>query len=121
MVSVINSGENNRSAETEANDTLSFIFTLRSRPTLSYKTGGRKFGAPRPESRKHAACDLIAPPRTEVLAMEDGEVIQSCPFWSGTDALEIKHKGGMLIRYCEISVASGIRRGTDCLKGSRKH
>ncbi len=117
MVSVINPVENNRSAGTEANDTVSFIFPLRSRPTLSYKTGGGKFGAPRPEGRKHAACDLIASPGTEVLAMEDGEVIQSYPFWEGTDALEVKHKSGIIVRYCEISVASGMRRGTRVSQG----
>ncbi|NEP90784.1 MAG: M23 family metallopeptidase [Okeania sp. SIO2C2] len=109
--------ETSRSSLTETNNTVPWIFPLRSRPTLSYKTGGRYFGANRPSRRKHAGCDLIAPSGTEVLAMEDGEVLQSYPFWQGTDALEIKHQGGMIVRYCEISVASGMRPGIRVSKG----
>ncbi|MGK7940359.1 MAG: peptidoglycan DD-metalloendopeptidase family protein [Crocosphaera sp.] len=117
MVSVINPIESGHSPQAEVTSNDSFIFPLRSRPSLSYKTGGRNFGAGRPGGRKHAGCDLIAPPGTDVLAMGDGKVIKSYPFWEGTNALEIKQDNGMVIRYCEISVASGMTPGKRVSKG----
>lgn len=97
-----------------------FIFPLRNRPSLSYKTDGRGFGSNRPGGRKHAACDLIAPKGTEILAMEDGRIIQSpYPFYSGTYALEVKHDSGMVVRYGEISqaVPAGITAGARVSQG----
>ena len=98
-----------------------FIFPLRARPTLSYKSGGREFRANRSGgTRKHAACDLIAPKGTEILAMEDGQVIQSPYFfYEGTYALEIKHVSGMVVRYGEISqtVPAGITAGAKVSQG----
>jgi soluble lytic murein transglycosylase-like protein len=81
-----------------------FIFPLRQRPDLDYRSGGRQFGANRPGGRKHAACDMIAPPGTQILAMADG-VVRRGPydFYSGTSALEVKHRNGMVLRYGEIS------------------
>ena len=117
MVSVINPLESSRSPQPDASSSDSLIFPLRSRPTLSYKTGGRAFGSGRRGGRRHAACDLIAPPGTAVLAMADGKVIQSYEFWEGTNALEIKQDNGMVIRYCEISVASGMTSGTRVSQG----
>ena len=60
-------------------------FPLAKVPELSFKTAGRKFGAPRDGGkRKHAGCDLIAPLGTEIFAVEDGVVIQdSLPFYTG--------------------------------------
>lgn len=98
-----------------------FIFPLRARPTLSYKSGGREFRANRSGGRrKHAACDLIAPKGTEILAMEDGQVIQGPYFfYQGTYALEIKHVSGMVVRYGEISqtVPVGITAGARVSQG----
>jgi hypothetical protein len=98
-----------------------FIFPLRARPTLSYKSGGREFRANRSGgTRKHAACDLIAPKGTEILAMEDGQVIQGPYFfYEGTYALEIKHISGMVVRYGEISqtVPAGITAGARVSQG----
>lgn len=99
-----------------------FIFPLRHRPQLSYKDGGRGFGDGRPQIhiRKHAGCDLIAPKGTEILAMADGTITEGpYYFFSGTNALEIKHDNGMVIRYCEIStmLPRGISRGARVSKG----
>lgn len=85
-------------------------------PKLSYKTGGRKFGAPRDGGlRKHAGCDLIAPRGTEIFAIEDGHVVESARhFHRGTWQLAIRHSVGV-IRYCEIEEEPFIRqfeRGT---------
>ncbi len=98
-----------------------FIFPLRARPTLSYKTGGRQFGAGRDGgTRRHAACDLIASPGTEILAMEDGEIIQGPYFfYSGTYAIEVKHDSGYVVRYGEIrqGLPRGIRAGSRVSQG----
>jgi len=72
-------------------------FPLRRRPHLSYKAGGRAFGAQRSRGRRHAGCDLIAVPGTEILAVTDGQVIAHYHFYSGTDALEIRHATGFVI------------------------
>jgi murein DD-endopeptidase MepM/ murein hydrolase activator NlpD len=85
-------------------------------PMLSYKTGGRCFRADRDHGkRKHAACDLIAPLGTPILAIEDGVVVLEAgmPFFRGTFSLAIRHKSGCVVRYCEIKgVADGIRMGS---------
>ena len=97
-----------------------FIFPFRKRPSLSYKDGGRGFGAGRNGGRKHAGCDLIAPKGTEILAMADGKVITGpYYFYSGTYALEVKHDNGMIIRYGEIgqSLPQGIQLGARVSKG----
>lgn len=78
------------------------IFPLPYRPTLSYSTGGRRFGAPRPGGRSHAACDLIVPLGTEIYAVEDGTLIGGpYLFYRGTYAIEVRHPN-YIARYCEI-------------------
>jgi len=95
-----------------------FRFPLQRRPSLSYKTGGRYFGAPRSNGRLHAGCDLIAPAGTEILAVADGVLGASYAFYSGTDALEVEHTGGFVVRYGEISgLAAGLRRGSRVTRG----
>jgi len=83
-------------------------------PKLSYKTGGRRFGADRSKERKHAGCDLIAPVGTEIFAVADGIVIeanQRMVFYHGTHSLTVRHVG-FVARYCEVSrFADGIRAG----------
>ncbi len=99
----------------------SFIFPLRKRPDLDYHTGGRSFGSGRSGgTRKHAGCDLIAPKGTEILAMADGQVIQSPYFfYSGTYALEVKQDNGMVVRYGEIAktLPHGIMSGARVSRG----
>lgn len=95
-------------------------FPLQQRPRVDYHTGARYFGAPRDGgARAHAACDLIAPPNTPVLAIADG-VVQAGPyaFYEGTYALEVRH-ANFVVRYGEISgtVPAGIRTGAHVTRG----
>ena len=93
-------------------------FPLPSRPALSYRTGGRRFGAPRDGGRQHAGCDLIAPAGTEIRAVEAGTVVRGpYPFYHGTHAIEVQHPGSV-VRYCEIrGVAEGIAVGSAVTEG----
>jgi murein DD-endopeptidase MepM/ murein hydrolase activator NlpD len=79
-------------------------FPLPRVPELSFKTAGRKFGAPRDGGkRSHAGCDLIVPLGTEVYAIEDGIVYEaSAPFYHGTNSMVVRHTSGRYVRYCEI-------------------
>jgi murein DD-endopeptidase MepM/ murein hydrolase activator NlpD len=88
-------------------------------PKLSWKTGGRYFGALRSDGRKHAACDLIAPKGTEIFAVDDGIVIRGpYPFHHGTDAIEVQHTF-FIVRYAEIlKPAPGIGVGTHVTQGA---
>jgi murein DD-endopeptidase MepM/ murein hydrolase activator NlpD len=95
----------------------SILFPVTFRPSQSYKTGMRAFGANRSGGRKHAGCDLYAPNGTAIRAIKNGTVIQDYPFYLGTRALEIDH-GDILVRYGEISrVASGIKADASVLRG----
>ena len=96
------------------------LFPLRKRPAYSYKDGGREFGAYRTESRLHAGCDLLAPEGTEVLAIDNGIVIQGpYKFYDVVYALEVKHDSGIVVRYGEIlqSVPRGISAGARVSRG----
>jgi hypothetical protein len=98
----------------------SLLFPLRKRPAYSYKEGGREFGAYRSESRLHAGCDLLAPEGTEVLAIDNGTVIQGpYEFYDVVYALEVKHDSGIVVRYGEIlqSVPRGISAGARVSRG----
>ena len=82
-------------------------------PKLAYSgphAGRRYFKAPRPNGRRHAGCDLIAPLGTDIFAVADGIVVElSRQFYRGTSAIAIQHPSlpGMkgdkyIVRYCEI-------------------
>lgn len=93
-------------------------FPFNKRPRWSYTSGGRYFGAKRKGGRLHAGCDLLAPEGTAVYAVEEGKITAHYPFYSGTDALEVKHKGGFIVRYGEISkLASGLKVGSTVKRG----
>src|SRR5262245_27847477 len=98
------------------------IFPLKALPKVSWHKNpkGTHFGANRDKryAGAHPACDLIAAPGTEVLAVADGEVIRvpditfaeytddDPPCHSITFALEVKHeKAGFIARYGEIAHA----------------
>lgn len=80
-------------------------FPLRFNPAESYKSGGLKFGAPRPQMGPgilHPACDLVAPVGTEVLAVDDGVIINGpYEFHLGSYAIEVRHRY-FIVRYGEI-------------------
>lgn len=96
-------------------------FPLSFVPTDSFYSGGRRFGADRENGkRKHAACDLIAPPGTEIHAIQDGVVVLEAgtPFYHGTRSLAVRHSSGVIVRYCEIQkAADGIRLGSSVSSG----
>ena len=93
-------------------------------PKHTYHTGGCRFGADRPNGRKHAACDLLAPLDTPVLAVARGLILKS-PYkfyraknhvW--TYALEVKHTKGYIVRYTEVDrCAEGIETGASVEEG----
>jgi len=96
-------------------------FPLPFRPKEDYHKGGLSFGAARGGgSRKHAACDLIAPKGTQIYAVEEGEVVRGpYHFYHGADAIEFKLKeSGCIVRYCEIKgVAKGVHVGSQLKEG----
>lgn len=95
-------------------------FPLRARPAESYREAPRAFGSARDGGqRQHAGCDLYAEAGAEVLAVEDGQVIQGpYPFYDITAALEVRHPCGV-VRYGEISaeVMPGIHPGSAVTQG----
>ncbi len=91
-----------------------FSFPLAYQPNPPWNTGYRYFGAPRPQGRKHAGCDLLGPPGTPIYAIADGMLVRGPYNFTGprnnlplTDAVEIRH-GGLLIRYSEIKPGSYV-------------
>lgn len=94
-------------------------FPFTTRPRLSYRTDGRRFGAERPEGRLHAGCDLIFPENTPIYAVAAGRVtLGPYAFFHGTDAIEFTLDDGRIVRYCEIKrAADGITRGSRVLEG----
>ncbi len=81
-------------------------------------SGHRYFGAPR-DGRLHAACDLFRTPGEKVFAISGGEILSRYHFYAGTDAIEIKHESGAVVRYGEVSnYVPGLSRvGARVVKG----
>ena len=104
-----------------------YIFPLRQRPSISYRTGATAFGSYGDRQtrvghhpRKHAACDLNAPEGAEVLAMASGTIIRGpSEFYRGSYALEVQNDDGRIIRYGEIKqdLPPGVRRGQRVFPG----
>ena len=86
------------------NTTGNFRFPTEQKPSSDYThgAGGRYFGASRSD-RKHAACDLLRPNGEKVFAVSGGTVLQRYRFYEGTDAIEVKHDSGHVMRYGEVS------------------
>jgi murein DD-endopeptidase MepM/ murein hydrolase activator NlpD len=95
------------------------LFPLNKRPSKSYTTDGRQFGARRAGGkRKHAGCDLVAPIGTPVRAVEDGTVTTIRDFYHDTWYIAVDH-GIFTVRYGEVSprFPPGIREGAKVKKG----
>lgn len=80
-------------------------FPLNSSPDRSFETGMARFGAGRSGGdRLHAACDLYQEKNTPILAVAPGKVIRGLYyFYQSTYAIEVKHSGGFVVRYGEIT------------------
>jgi murein DD-endopeptidase MepM/ murein hydrolase activator NlpD len=107
------------------------MFPLPYIPELDYR-GPRGWNADRSAVAKHlkipggvlrhAACDLVAPPGTPVLAVADG-FVREAPYLfypkEGTlltYAFSVQHKG-FIARYCEIARKAEVRPGDYVLEG----
>lgn len=101
------------------------IFPLPKLPDYPFDTGGRAFGAVMASrgGRAHAACDLIIAADTEVYAVAAGTVHMAAYEFIPTSnheiqAIEIWHPSlGLLIRYGEITVESGLHKGDEVKEG----
>jgi murein DD-endopeptidase MepM/ murein hydrolase activator NlpD len=94
-------------------------------PTPSYRrspNNARYFGASRSNgSRLHAGCDLIGPVNTDIVAVEDGSVVEvSETFYNGTGVIALRHRSGFIARYCEVLPASvrGVCNGAAVQQGA---
>ena len=96
-------------------------FPLTARPTTSYRSGMRRFGAGRSGGRRiHAACDLYRDDGDKVVAVASGRVIMpKYYFYQGVFAIEVRHAGGFVVRYGEVlgDNAPGIHMGAEVKAG----
>ena len=70
----------------------------------------RKLGTIPGNVLRHGACDLVAPPGTPVLAIDDGRVLRGpYPFFLGTYAIEVQHTN-FIARYCEVAGRTEVRK-----------
>ena len=81
------------------------VFPLSTKTTNDYRSGMARFGAGRSGgARLHAACDLYRYTNDPILSVANGKVIRDkYYFYQGTYALEVKHQGGFVVRYGEIT------------------
>lgn len=75
------------------------------KPTNSFMSGMARFGHPRDHGKRiHAACDLYQTKNAPIASVGSGTIISSLyKFYQGTWALEVKHSGGFVIRYGEMT------------------
>jgi murein DD-endopeptidase MepM/ murein hydrolase activator NlpD len=97
-----------------------YLFPVLQKPTDSYRTGMRRFGASRSGGRLHAACDIYRTQGEPVVAVSDGIVVRGrYAFYEGTYAIEIRNSDGKVIRYGEVTgkAAAGVVTGATIRKG----
>lgn len=97
-------------------------FPLPMYPQQDYHSGGISFGATTKNrgDRQHAACDLIAPPGTPVLAVERGWV-QSVPktaYYQNTYTVTIVHST-FTVRYCELAREGRVAEHVEVQEGDQ--
>jgi|GEM_PF-2619262 murein DD-endopeptidase MepM/ murein hydrolase activator NlpD len=91
-------------------------------PTCAEAGGGTgAFGASRMGGRrKHAGCDIYGSVGTPIVAIEEGVVIaREYSFYCGTNAIEVRHPSGRVMRYGEIQAGSAghLSQGEQIQKG----
>lgn len=117
------SSQNRSASITNLNDPDCCNFPLIARPTAAYDENGgmRRFGARRSGGRRaHAACDLYRHRNEMIEAVAPGKVIRNLYyFYQGTYALEVRHSGGFVVRYGEITgrQAKGVYGGASVRTG----
>jgi hypothetical protein len=93
------------------------------KPTHSYTSGMRMFGARRGGGKRtHAACDLYRYKNEPALSVAPGKVIRGLYyFYQGTYAIEVKHSGGFVVRYGELTgkKAAGVAQGKTVKMGQK--
>jgi len=98
-----------------------WTFPTTKRPSISYKTGMRRFGSDRDDgTRLHSAADLYRTTGEPAVAVTSGTVIRDrYYFYQGTYAIEVKHTGGRIVRYGEITgkAATGVKLGSTLITG----
>ena len=95
-------------------------FPLKTRP-LSFLSGIARFGAGRRRRRIHAGADLYGARGQAVFSVAPGVVVRApYVFKSGTLAIDVRHKGGFVVRYGEISGKSfGLHMGSELKAGQQ--
>lgn len=114
-------------AETQQVNTSRSNFPILRRPEVDWNTHPvAKFGAGR-NGRLHAAADLYTNLGSPIVAIMDGVVLDSYPFYSGTHAVEVKHINGKVVRYGEVApgrypaTGSKVTAGQQIAKIGRMH
>ena len=79
-------------------------FPTVAKPTHRFTSGMRRFSAGRSGGRLHAACDLYRYKNEPAKAVAAGRVVRDMYyFYQGTYAIEVKHQGGFIVRYGELT------------------
>ena len=98
------------------------IFPLPIIPQADYHYGGIAFGAQTQKrgTRRHAACDLMAPPGTPVYAVERGMVLEvpKKPFYQNVYTVVIRHNN-FIIRYTEVDENRLVAVGEEVYEGQQ--
>jgi murein DD-endopeptidase MepM/ murein hydrolase activator NlpD len=98
-------------------------FPLLDPPDNDFSQGNGSFGASRGDGRrKHAGNDLYKTEGAGFVAVADGIVLRGpYEFYLGTYAIEVRHQGGFIVRYGEISarLAEGVRKRSRIEKGQK--
>lgn len=95
-------------------------FPTAAKPTHSYTSGMRRFSAGRSGGRLHAACDLYRYRNEPIRAVAPGKVIRNLYyFYQGTYALEVRHSGGFVVRYGEMTNKRYVSKNAQVRMGQR--
>jgi murein DD-endopeptidase MepM/ murein hydrolase activator NlpD len=91
-------------------------------PEQNYHYCGIAFGASSKNrgTRRHAACDLIVPPGTPVLAVEQGIVLKvpKTAFFQNTYTVIVDHPN-FIVRYAELDINRPVKEGDHVSEGQQ--
>lgn len=98
-------------------------FPTMKKVTHSFTSGMRRFNAGRSKGKRlHAACDLYRYKDEPIIAVAPGTVVRDrYYFYEGTYALEVRHSGGFIVRYGELTGknVSGVSKNRSVKMGDR--